>query len=280
MDSNYTDAERRRHRIHEIIFEADTPAGRAFDIALLVLIVCSVLVVMLETVPGWSAPTRRFFLILEWFFTIAFTIEYVLRLYVTIQPIRYALSFYGLVDLLAILPAYLSVFLSGSHYFVLVRALRLLRVFRVLKLGKYLREGIVLRRALVASRDKITIFLFVVLILVLLVGALMYLVEGGTNPAFSSIPESVYWAIVTITTVGYGDITPITALGQFISSLLMIMGYGIIAVPTGIVTNELMQGGHPLRHSTQVCRSCSKEGHDVDATFCKYCGERLNVIEE
>ncbi len=279
MDIKSTASERRRHRLHEIIFEADTPAGRAFDIVLLVLIVCSVLVVMLESIPSWSAEVRQLLVQLEWVFTVIFTIEYVFRLYACRQPGRYALSFYGLVDLLSILPSYLLVVFAGGQYFTLVRALRLLRIFRIFKLGKFLNEGQTLQRALLASRNKITIFLFSVLIIITLVGALMYLIEGGVNDNFTSIPRSVYWAIVTLTTVGYGDITPVTALGQFVSALVMILGYAIIAVPTGIVTTELVRHKAGDTLTTQVCPSCSKEGHDLDAIFCKYCGERLNLEE-
>jgi len=268
-----------RDRIHEIIFEADTPLGKFFDISLLVLIVLSVITVMLETVSGWSAEAMRVFVILEWAFTIIFTIEYLLRLWVTIYPIKYATSFYGVVDLLSILPTYIGLFLTsaGTQYFAVIRALRLLRIFRIFKLGKYLAEGDQLRRALVASRSKITVFLFVITILVVLIGSLMYLIEGGQNEGFTSIPKGVYWAIVTLTTVGYGDITPSSDVGQFLSAVVMILGYAIIAVPTGIVTNEMMQAANkPNRTNTQVCRFCAREGHDDDAVYCKYCGGRLN----
>ncbi|MEL6274709.1 MAG: ion transporter [Bacteroidota bacterium] len=268
-----------RDRIHEIIFEADTPLGKFFDISLLVLIVLSVITVMLETVSGWSEEAVRIFVILEWAFTIIFTVEYLLRLWVTIYPLKYATSFYGVVDLLAILPTYIGLFFTnaGTQYFAVIRALRLLRIFRIFKLGKYLAEGDQLRRALVASRNKITVFLFVITILVVLIGSLMYLIEGGQNEGFTSIPRGVYWAIVTLTTVGYGDITPSTDIGQFLSAVVMILGYAIIAVPTGIVTNEMMQAANkPTRTNTQVCRFCAREGHDDDAIYCKYCGGRLN----
>lgn len=268
-----------RDRIHEIIFEADTPVGKFFDITLLVFIVLSVIVVMLESSDDWSPEVKSFFVIMEWVFTVMFTAEYLLRLWVTIRPLKYALSFYGIVDLLAILPTYLSLIISGSQYIAVIRSLRLLRVFRIFKLGKYLSEGDQLRRALVASRNKITVFLFVVTILVVLIGSLMYLIEGvGGNEGFSSIPRSVYWAIVTLTTVGYGDITPTTGVGQFLSAMVMIIGYAIIAVPTGIVTNEIINGTTKpsKKNNTQVCRFCTKEGHDDDAVYCKYCGGRLN----
>jgi voltage-gated potassium channel len=269
-------ADRRiRNRVHEIIFEADTPEGKAFDITLLVLIVISILVVMLESSEDLQTPYKRVFLVIEWILTIVFTIEYILRLWSTIRPLRYAVSFYGIVDLLAIIPTYLSVLLPNAQYFLIIRILRLMRVFRIFKLGHYLDEGNQLGKALKASRNKIAVFLYVVSILVIIIGALMYLIEGGVNDGFSSIPRAVYWAIVTITTVGYGDITPITKIGQFISAVVMILGYAIIAVPTGIVTSEMM-GGRTQPTSTQVCRYCSREGHAVDAEYCKYCGHKLN----
>lgn len=278
MEEDKLAREARRNRLHEIIFEADTPAGKAFDVLLLVAIVLSVLVLMLESMQGWSEPMKRLFVTIEWVFTVLFTIEYVLRLYATLKPMRYASSFYGVIDLLSILPTYLSLIFAGSHYFTLVRALRLLRIFRIFKLTKYLRDSNMLRKALIASSSKIFIFLFVVIIIVLLIGTLMYFVESGKNPGFSSIPAGVYWAVVTLTTVGFGDITPQTDLGKFISVIVMILGYGIIAVPTGIVTNELMTGAPKnLVHNTQVCRHCTREGHDEDAVYCKYCGEKLNL---
>ncbi|MEM9836591.1 MAG: ion transporter [Bacteroidota bacterium] len=266
-----------RDRVHEIIFEADTPAGKVFDIILLVLIVLSVIVVMLESSDDWPAGVKELFVILEWGFTVLFTIEYILRLWVTIRPMKYALSFYGIVDLLAILPTYLSIYFAGTQSIAVIRTLRLLRIFRIFKLGKYLDEGEQLRKAMVASRDKITIFLFVVTIIVVLVGSLMYLIEGESNSGFSSIPRSIYWAIVTLTTVGYGDITPATNLGQFLSAVVMILGYAIIAVPTGIVTNEILQSAQASkRTNTQVCRFCTCDEHDDDAVYCKRCGGRLN----
>ncbi|OAV44346.1 ion transporter [Lewinella sp. 4G2] len=268
-----------RNRVHEIIFEADTPTGKFFDILLLVMIVLSVITVMLESSDDYQASYGQLFLVLEWGFTILFTVEYLLRLWVTIRPWKYATSFYGIIDLLAILPTYLTIFLSGfgAQAFVIIRILRLLRVFRIFKLGKFLGEGDQLRRALIASRNKITVFLFAVTLLVIIIGAIMYLVEGGSNEGFSSIPRAVYWAIVTLTTVGYGDITPKTNIGQFLSAMVMIIGYAIIAVPTGIVTNEMLSSTNRDKHrNTQVCRYCAKDGHDNDAIHCKYCGGRLN----
>ena len=265
-----------RERLHEIIFEADTPAGKAFDVLLLISIVASVLVVLLESVPSLHDRFIREFYLLEWFFTILFSIEYLLRLYCVIRPWKYATSFYGVIDLLAILPTYLSMVFSGTHYLLVIRALRLMRVFRIFKLGHFIREGRVLINALRASRFKITVFMTFVLLMVTIIGAVTYLVEGGANANFSSIPKSIYWAIVTLTTVGYGDITPVTNLGQFLSALVMILGYAVIAVPTGIVSVELMRSEGSSGTSTQVCRHCSREGHDEDATYCKYCGEPLH----
>ncbi|CAH0999287.1 hypothetical protein LEM8419_00585 [Neolewinella maritima] len=268
-----------RDRVHEIIFEADTPEGKIFDISLLVLICFSILVVMLESSEDYNEIYGTAFFYIEWILTIIFTIEYVLRLWVTIRPWSYALSFYGIVDILAILPSYLSLLVPNSQYFLIIRILRLMRVFRIFKLGQYLSEGDQLGRAIIASRNKIAVFLFAVSILVIIIGSVMYLIEGGTNDGFSSIPRAVYWAIVTITTVGYGDITPQTQIGQFLSAMVMILGYAIIAVPTGIVTNEMINTDPKgSRVSTQVCRYCSKEGHASDAEFCKYCGGRLNEV--
>lgn len=264
-----------RHRLHEIIFEADTPAGKAFDVALLFLIAASVIVVMLESIDSLRFNYRELFLYLEWGFTIIFTIEYLLRLYCVYHPWRYATSFFGVIDLLAILPTYLSILLAGAQYFLIIRILRLLRVFRIFKLAHFLQEGNTLLTALRASRVKIIVFLSFVILLVIIIGAIMYLVEGGVNDSFSSIPRSVYWAIVTLTTVGYGDITPSTAFGQFLSAIVMILGYAIIAVPTGIVTNEIISAsGRPV--STQACRYCGRGGHESDAVYCKYCGSKLN----
>jgi voltage-gated potassium channel len=260
-----------RHRLHEIIFEADTPAGRGFDILLIMTILLSVAVVLLDSVSAIRQTYGPLFLILEWIFTILFTIEYALRLFCVLKPIAYATSFYGTVDLLGITPTYLSLLLPGSQYMIVIRILRVLRIFRVLKLVKYLREANQLLGALRASRRKITVFVFTVLTLVIIFGSLMYVIEGEKH-GFTSIPRSIYWAIVTLTTVGYGDISPGTSLGQALAAIIMIMGYAIIAVPTGIVTVELSRYSEV---STQACPSCSAEGHDKDAKYCKYCGARL-----
>jgi voltage-gated potassium channel len=211
--------------------------------------------------------------VFEWFFTILFTIEYVLRLYSVGRPHRYATSFFGIVDLLAVLPTYFSVFFPGSQYLLVIRILRVLRIFRVFKLVQYLGEANLLIQALRASRRKITVFLFTVATLVVVFGALMYLIEDASS-GFTSIPASIYWAVVTLTTVGYGDISPKTPVGQALSVLIMIIGYGIIAVPTGIVTVELSQA-FKKKLSTQACPECSREGHDSDATHCKFCGAKL-----
>jgi voltage-gated potassium channel len=262
-----------RQVAHEVIFEAETRAGRAFDVALFIAIVTSVLVVMLESVEGIRREHAALLRVAEWTFTAAFTIEYVLRLASVDRPLRYATSFFGLVDLLSIAPAYASLVLPGAQAMLVVRALRLLRVFRVLKLGHYLDEAHQLRSALRASGRKIIVFLGVVVTIVVIMGAVMYFVEGAER-GFTSIPVSIYWAIVTMTTVGYGDIAPQTWIGQFLAALLMIAGYGIIAVPTGIVSVELAQVRGRLV-STEACPSCSAEGHDPDARHCKYCGAAL-----
>ena len=262
-----------RERIHEIIFEADTPAGKAFDVALLVFIILSVVAVMLESTSTVAAQYGRELSAFEWLVTILFTIEYLLRLYSVRRPARYARSFFGIVDLLAILPTYLSLIIPGAQSLLVIRALRLLRVFRVLKLAQFVGEASELTAALRGSARKIIVFLGAVLTIVIIVGSMMYLIEGEAN-GFASIPTSIYWAIVTMTTVGYGDIAPQTPLGKILASALMILGYGIIAVPTGIVTVEI---AGTLRHSTrtEACMECGGEDHASDAVFCKYCGSKL-----
>jgi voltage-gated potassium channel len=263
-----------RARLHEIIFEAETPAGKAFDVALLILIVLSVVSVSLESIAEIQADWGPQLRTIDWIVTALFTIEYVLRLLCVGRPLRYARSFFGVVDLLAILPAYLSLFIPGSQSLLVIRALRLLRVFRVLKLAHFVGEERALTAALRASSSKIVVFLGAVLMVTIIVGAMMYLIEGPEN-GFTSIPESVYWAIVTMTTVGYGDIAPQTFFGKMLASAVMILGYGIIAVPTGILTVEVATS---LRMSTRTdsCRSCSAEGHAADALYCKFCGTKLD----
>ncbi|MEM8757607.1 MAG: ion transporter [Planctomycetota bacterium] len=266
-----------RERLHDIIFEADTPAGKAFDVALIIAILASVLVVILVTVPEIDGdPVWSFRLyIVEWIFTGLFTIEYVLRLIVVKKPLKYALSFFGIIDLLSILPAFIGLFVGGGEHLMVVRTLRLLRIFRVFKLARYLSEAVALRKAVYQSRHKIIVFATVVLIVVIISAALMHIVEGNAgNEAFDSMPRAMYWSIITMTTVGYGDITPSTGFGQFLTAALVLIGYSMIIVPTGILSAEItQQRRRPV--SGQSCRNCLYEGHDADAEFCKRCGERL-----
>ncbi len=264
-----------KKKVHEIITEADTPAGRLFDILLFIAISLSVVVVMLESIDTLHERYGALFRTLEWIFTILFTIEYLLRLYSVNRPWRYATSFYGVVDLLAILPTYISIFFPHYQYLLIIRALRLMRIFRIFKLVRYLDAGRIILRALLASRLKIIVFLTFIVLLVTIIGAMMYLVEGQQNEMFSSIPQSIYWAIVTLTTVGYGDITPVTALGQFLSAIVMILGYAVIAVPTGIVSAEFI-ADQRSKANTQVCHNCLGVDHDNDAVYCKYCGTHLH----
>lgn len=264
-----------RARTHEVIFEADTPLGKGFDIFLILSIIASIVAVMLESVESVRAQYGTELQIAEWSFTILFTIEYALRLACVSRPAHYARSFFGIVDLLAILPTYLSLLVPGAQAMLVIRTLRILRVFRVLKLAHYVRESDTLVRALYASRRKVAVFIFAVFTLVIVFGALMYLIEGAEH-GFTSIPRGVYWAVVTLTTVGYGDISPQTDLGQALASVIMVLGYGIIAVPTGIVTAELTRAGDtepPV--NTRACQGCGLCGHDYDAVFCRRCGERL-----
>lgn len=271
-------SERFRAECRRIIFQSTRWDEKAFDVVLIVAIIVSVLVVMVESVPTVHADVRRLLYILEWCITGMFTIEYVLRLYVSDRPTRYARSFFGVVDLLAILPAYIDLLIPGAHYLVLLRVLRVLRIFRVLKLAKYIGEANAMILVMRQSARKIGIFIFAVINLVLVLGSLMYLVEGAEN-GFTSIPKSVYWAIVTLTTVGYGDISPQTPLGQFIASVIMITGYGIIAVPTAIVTAEMTRGPVDLNAPKDpICPACGWESHDHDAAYCKVCGDKLPLI--
>ena len=262
-----------REKLYIIIFESDTRAGKLFDLALIVAIACSVLVVMLDSVRAIQQQYAAQLRAAEWFFTFLFTVEYILRLLCVDRPLRYARSFFGIVDLLAILPTYYSVFLPEAVFIVVIRVLRILRVFRILKLGAYLGEADILVQSLSASRKKIEVFVFAVLMLVIIFGAIMYLVEGEAN-GFTSIPRSVYWAIVTLTTVGYGDIAPQTNLGQALAALIMICGYGIIAVPTGIVSAEMVRATGKMKQSRD-CSKCGDQFHAPDARFCKSCGHEL-----
>lgn len=262
-----------RRRLYVIIFEHDTFAGRVFDVALLVVICLSVAAVLAESVEGIRRRWGGLLYAAEWGFTLLFTVEYVLRLLCVGRPVRYARSFFGIVDLLAVLPTYLSLTMAGAQALIVIRALRLLRVFRILKLSQYLGAAGYLAEALRSSRRKITVFVFSVVMIVLIVGSLMYLIEGPES-GFTSIPMSMYWSVVTLTTVGYGDIAPQTPLGRLLASLLMLVGYGIIAVPTGIVTAEFVameRRGALVRR----CGVCGGGGHDADARHCKHCGAVL-----
>jgi voltage-gated potassium channel len=259
-----------RRRLYTIIFRHDTRAGRIFDIILLAAIGLSVTVVLLDSVPSIHERHGRLLLAAEWFFTLLFSLEYALRLIVVRSPARYALSFFGIVDLLSVLPTYVSLLVTGAQELLVIRALRILRIFRVLKLPEYLEEAGYLQRALRTSRHKIIVFVLTVLTLVLIIGALMHLVEGPEN-GFTSIPMSIYWAIVTLTTVGYGDLAPQTALGRLLASVVMIIGYGIIAVPTGIVTSELIAVKNEYERGRK-CEACGLVGHESDAKFCRVCG--------
>ncbi|MCB0402652.1 MAG: ion transporter [Flavobacteriales bacterium] len=261
-----------KKQLHEIIFEADTTAGKWFDIILLWSILLSIVTVMLESVESISVIHGQELRLIEWFFTILFTVEYIARIISTGKPLKYIFSFYGIIDLVSILPTYFGIFISGTHTLSVIRSIRLLRVFRILKLAQFISEGNSLMVALRASRAKIVVFLFAVLSLTFILGTIMYLIESPES-GFTSIPRSIYWAIVTLTTVGYGDIAPETVLGQTIASLIMIIGYAIIAVPTGIVGAEIARA--KTSTNTQACPSCSREGHDDDAEFCKYCGSKL-----
>jgi len=263
-----------KKRLARIIFEADTPSGKRFDEVLIACILLSVVVVMCDSVGMISASYGRLLYAMEWLFTILFTIEYVLRIMCADKPTHYARSFFGIVDLLAILPTYLSVIIPGSQYFLVIRILRVLRIFRVLKLVQFISEARLLVRSLRASARKIVVFLFTVVTLAVVLGSLIYLIEGEEN-GFTSIPKSIYWTIVTLTTVGYGDISPKTNIGQIFASVIMILGYSIIAVPTGIVTVEMSQA-FGRKRSKKICPECMEHGHETDAVYCKYCGTKLS----
>jgi len=269
-----------REWIRVVIFEADTPAGKAFDVALLVAILASVTAVMLDSVAPLRNAHGRAFDIAEWTFTILFSIEYALRLICVPSPWRYARSFFGIVDLVAILPSYLSLLLPGAESLLVIRGLRLLRIFRVFKLGRFLGEASILRRALATSRHKVIVFLGTIAILVTILGTAMYLIEGEAN-GFTSIPISVYWAVVTMTTVGYGDLAPQTVAGRALATLVMILGYSIIAVPTGIVTAEIVETAAATRDpTTRHCPHCMSEGHLRSARYCRDCGQPLSLPGE
>ncbi|MCM4172948.1 ion transporter [Arenibacter sp. TNZ] len=266
-----------KQKIHEVIYGTHTPAGKLFDILLLVLIVYSVIIVMLESIPTFDEKHHRFLNFSEWIVTILFSIEYILRIVSINRPKKYIFSFFGIVDLLSTIPKYLSLFLIGSQYITAFRILRLLRVFRILKLVRFVGESNNLIRALHASRTKIFVFVFFVIVISVLLGTVMYIVEGPTH-GFSSIPHSVYWTIVTLTTVGYGDISPETPLGQFIATLIMIIGYGVIAVPTGIVSAEYTSAAINKKNidTGRTCPDCGTEIMRIDAHYCRQCGHRLS----
>jgi voltage-gated potassium channel len=262
-----------RYQLYDIVFHSNTPAGRFFDLVLLIVILLSVAVVMLDSVPSINKKYKLDFIRLEWVFTILFSIEYILRIVISKRPSVYIRSFYGIIDLLSILPTYLSLLVAGTQYLLVIRVIRILRIFRVLKLIRYMKASHVLIVSLRQSRFKIVVFFEVLISTVVIMGSLMYLIEGPEN-GFTSIPISIYWAIITLTTVGFGDITPATALGQFMASLIMVLGYSIIAVPTGIISAEIVKAGNTPK-KTRKCKECSADSHDEDAIHCKYCGESL-----
>ena len=264
-----------RRKIFTIIFGTDTPAGKSFDIILLWLIILSVTVVVLESVSAMRESYHDLFMNVEWIFTIVFTLEYLLRIYTSPKPLKYITSFFGIIDLLAILPSYMGLLFDTSTFLLTIRALRLLRMFRVFKLGRYVKEAAVLVKALQMSVHKIVVFFGGVLTLVLILGSLLYLIEGEEN-GFTSIPQSIYWAIVTITTVGYGDIAPVTVLGKILASIAMLTGFSIIAVPTGIISVELASAVQSDKKArSEPCTNCGHESHDHDAVYCKICGSKL-----
>jgi len=269
-----------RTRLHIIIYGHNTPAGKLFDLLLLIVILASIVLVMLESVKQIDAKYHKVLDIAEWVVTILFTLEYFARIYTVKKPLKYITSFYGIIDLLSTIPKYLSLIFFGTQSLVALRALRLLRIFRILKLARFMGASNTIVKALHASRAKISVFLFAVVIMSIILGTIMYIIEGDES-GFTSIPRGVYWCIVTLTTVGYGDISPITPLGQFIASIVMVMGYGIIAVPTGIVTAEIATQSNAnideIDNSSELetCVSCGSDSHKVGADYCYNCGQRL-----
>lgn len=271
-----------RTRLHIIIYGTNTPAGKLFDLVLLIVILASIVLVMLESVKEIDAEYHKILNVAEWIVTILFTIEYIARIITVKKPLKYITSFYGIIDLLSTLPKYLSLLIAGTHALIALRALRLLRIFRILKLARYMGASKSIAKALRASRVKISVFLFAVVIISIILGTIMYIIEGDES-GFTSIPRGIYWCIVTLTTVGYGDISPITPLGQFIASLVMIMGYGIIAVPTGIVTAEIATQTKQSKSDDkqtiiETCHGCGTVDHRKDADFCYNCGYRLKEV--
>lgn len=266
----------KKEHLFKIIFEAETTLGKRFDVLLIILILLSIIAVMLESVEPIQTKLGSILTILEWVITITFTIEYIVRIIIVHNSFKFITSFFGIIDLLSCLPTYIGLFVSGTQGLMVIRALRLLRIFRILKLNRYVDESSYLMNALRASKYKISIFLYAVIMIVIIVGAIMYLVEGEAN-GFDSIPRSMYWVIVTITTVGFGDIVPTTTVGQFIASFIMILGYAIIAVPTGIVTAEMGKlKSDNTKKKSNCCSECLNEDHDNNAKFCKCCGSKLN----
>lgn len=263
----------RKEKLHEIIFEADTREGKIFDVVLLVFIILSVFVVIISSVEPIYSKYGSLLRAIEWFFTIAFTIEYFFRIYSTGKPIKYIFSFMGIIDFLSIIPTFLVFLYPPIRFMVDIRVIRLIRVFRVFKLSRYLKGANIMQIALRSSRPKIIVFLLSIILIVIILGTLMFIIEGQRN-GFENIPKSIYWAVVTLTTVGYGDVVPVTSMGKVLASIIMILGYGIIAVPTGIVSNAIARAS--TKTNTQSCRQCSKEGHDDNAVFCKFCGSKIN----
>ncbi|WP_106419511.1 ion transporter [Salinicola tamaricis] len=268
-----------RKQLFQIIFESDTRAGKTFDIALITLILLSVVVVFVDSVPHLHQHYGEWFLLVEWIFTLIFTLELVLRLYCLERPLRYLKSFYGVLDLLAILPTWLSLFLPGAQSLLVLRILRVLRVFRVLRLMEFVGEGRMLVQALRRSQRKILLFLITVLLIITIFGALIYMIEPP-EAGFTSMPRSMYWAIVTLTTVGYGDIAPVTPIGQFISAFMMVLGYSILAVPTGVFSAEVIRSIREERYSDEACPGCGHEGHERDSRYCRLCGTWLDEESE
>ena len=274
MENNNTNSV--RQKIHEIIFEADTTNGKLFDVILLVAILLSIIGVMLESVDEIDKKYHELIIAFEWGFTILFTIEYFFRIYAVNRPFKYIFSFMGIVDLLAIIPTYLIFIFPAAHSLSVIRAIRLIRIFRIFKLSRYLRGAHTMQIALRSSRPKIIVFLLSIMLLVIILGTLMYIIENSVRTnGFENIPNSIYWSIITLTTVGYGNIVPMTILGKIVASFIMILGYGIIAVPTGIVTAEFSRK-RKEKVNTQVCPDCTAEGHEMEAKFCNKCGAELN----
>lgn len=263
-----------RRKLYEILFETETPFSKQFDVALLLIIFLSVLVVIVESITSIRIKHGDLLHQIEWGFTFIFTIEYTLRLLAVQKKHRYIFSFFGIVDFVSVIPTYLALFMTGAQSLLVIRALRLLRVFRVLKLGRYLTEFQILIKAIKATKDKIFVFLMIVLNITVVMGTMMYLIEGAEN-GFTSIPKSIYWAIVTMTTVGYGDISPKTDIGQVLASIVMIIGYAIIVVPTGIFSVELFNIARQDKEDRR-CQECDAIGHETDAIYCRYCGAKLN----